>query len=80
MAEQAKGKSKKGAPKSAGRRRSKIATYYELTYPERKLRRMFRHGSRPGQLRTWADNYKCPSGASGIHALVKLSKQLKIQL
>lgn len=69
-------KRNKTAPARTGKRKFKIAAYYETRYPERKLRRMARHGASVAQLRAWADNYKSPSGASGIGALIKVGKAL----
>lgn len=70
----------KSAPNRAGKRRAWYLKYYEMTYPERKLRRMFHSGYSIARLRQWADNYKTPSGASGISALIKLGKQFQLNL
>ena len=72
--------SRKGKPRSAGSRKHKIAAYYELRYPEKKLRRMATNGVGVKALREWADSYKAPSGASGIGALVKIGKKLGLNL
>lgn len=71
--------SKKGKPRSAGSSKAKIAHYYEMIYPARKLRRIWHHTHSTSALRAWADNYKTPTGASGNGALVRISKELKIQ-
>jgi hypothetical protein len=80
MPEPVKAGSKKGRPRCAGKRKFKIAAYYELRYPERKLRRMYHHGASIAQLRAWADAYKTPSGVSGIHALIKVGKAFNLNL
>ena len=61
-------------------RKSKIAFYYEMVYPVRKLRRIWKHSHDVGLLRKWADNYRTPTGVSGAAALVRLNKELKLSL
>jgi hypothetical protein len=80
MANKGPQESKKGRPRSAGSRKHKIAAYYEMRYPERKLRRMVKDGVSVQVLRTWADHYKTPSGASGNGALVKIGKAFGLNL
>lgn len=72
--------SKKGKPRSAGRRKSKIAAYYELRYPLRKLRRIWHDTHSTARLREWADAYKAPSGLSGNAALIRLGKELRFSV
>lgn len=66
--------SKKGLPLRTGKRKSKIAGYYEVRYPARKLRRMVHNGASVAMLRKWADAYKSPSGMSAITSLIKIAK------
>lgn len=72
--------SKKGSPRSAGKRSGKIKAYYEFTYPERKLRRMVHDNVSVSGLKRWADAYHTPSGTSGNGALVKIGKIFKLNL
>jgi len=78
MSQQKKQDSKKGKPRSYGKRQARIAGYYEVRYPEKKLRRMANHGASVAELRAWADNYKTPSGVSGARALVKIAREKKL--
>lgn len=70
----------KTAPKSTGKRKKRIAAYYEATYPERKLRRILRATGSTRLAKEWADAYHTPSGASGNGALVKVARQLGVNL
>ena len=72
--------SRKGKPRSTGKRKAKIAAYFEITYPYRKLLHLYRNGAPIRELRRWADNYKTPTGASGNGALVRLAKVYKLNI
>lgn len=73
-----KQQSKRGLPLRTGKKKGKIAAYYELRYPERKLLRMYRNGSSAGEMKRWAYDYKAPSGASAVGALIKIGKRFAI--
>lgn len=72
-------KRKKGVSRTK-HRASKIIFYFEMIYPLRKLRRIWRDTKKVTILREWADNYRTPTGASGNGALVRLAKEFKISL
>lgn len=74
MAQQAQNKRKKGIGRTK-RRAAKIAHYYEMVYPLRKLRRIWRDTGRVTDLRKWADAFQSPTGASGTGALIRLAKE-----
>jgi hypothetical protein len=66
--------SKKGLPKRTGKRKGRIAAYFEVTYLYRKLLRMYKNGAAIAMMRAWADDFRCPSGSSAVHALVRFGK------
>jgi hypothetical protein len=72
--------SKKGKPRSAGKRKARIVHYYEMVYPLRKLRRIWKATGKVTALRAWADSYKTPTGVSGAAALVRFGKIYKIEV
>jgi hypothetical protein len=69
-----KQQAKRGLPLRTGKRKAKHAAYYEVTYPFRKLLRMYKDGASIKLMRLWADNYRTASGSSGNAALVRLAK------
>ncbi len=75
-----KKKQAKGLPKRTGKRKPKIAGYYEGVYPFRKLLHMFKNGASIAALKAWADEYKSPAGGSGNAALVRLGKLHKLNV
>ena len=79
MPSQAPGGKKKGRGR-ANRVSAKIKFYYEMVYPERKLRRIY-HATKGsvGAMREWAEKYRTPAGTPALGTLVKLSKELKFR-
>lgn len=69
-----KKKTARGLPKRTGNRKGKIAAYFEVTYPFRKLLRMYKSGASIASLKAWANAFQTPAGASGNAALVRLGK------
>lgn len=72
-------KRKKGIQRTK-HRGPRITYYYEVTYPVRKMRRIWKDTKKVSDLRKWADQYKTPTGVSGASALVRLCKELKIAI
>lgn len=75
-----KDKSRRGLPKRTGKRKARIAAYYEMVYPYRKLLRLLQNGARMSNLRKWADAYVTPTGVSGNAALVRLGKKYPLNV
>lgn len=79
MASQAPGGKKKGRGR-ANRVSAKIKFYYEMVYPERKLRRIYYNSKgNVAMLRAWVEKYRTPSGSLSWGTLTKLSKELKFR-
>ena len=83
MPSQSPGGKKKGRGRS-NRVSAKIKFYYEMVYPERKLRRIYHDLKRSPfhmakTMRAWAEKYRTPTGAPALGTLVKLSKELKFR-
>lgn len=70
----------RGLPLRTGKRKGKIAAYFEVTYPYRKLLRMHNNGASIAALKAWADSYKTPMGVSGNAALVRLGKKFSLNV
>jgi len=72
-----------GKKKGTGRKKRTVAkrmAYYEITYPLRKLLRIWKDTGRVAPLRAWADQYKTPTGVSGNAVLVRFAKLYNINL
>lgn len=61
-------------------RKARISYYFEVIYPLRKLRRIWKDTGRTSDLREWADRYVTPTGVSGNAVLVRFAKEKKLSL